>query len=128
MAARYSHTAGYSITKRTPRRRAMVHSSKPRLKFGPIVSKLSALAVVGVLAATMIAQSSNTATNAYKQTDVRKEVGKVEQDIERLQLEAQRAQSLQAITQSQARQNLVESTEVKQVELGQVAGVSTDQP
>lgn len=128
MATRYSSKTGYTVTKRTPARRQTVRTVQRRVRFGPTTAKFLGLAVLAVLAVVMVTQSSSNATTAYKQNDVQKEVSHVEQDIDRLKLEARRAQSLQSIQQTPIKDSMQPSTDVGYVEKGNVAGVATEVP
>ena len=74
----------------------------------------------------MVSQSSGNATTSYKQSDIRDSISQADQDVDRLQLEAQRAQSLAAIQSSPVKDSMVQTTQTEQVETGNVAGVSTE--
>jgi TolA-binding protein len=126
MNARYSSKAGYTIQKKAPRR-PTVRTVQRRIRFGPTTAKFFALGVLAVLAIVMLTQSSNNATNAYRQNELRKQVTQVDQDIDRLQLEAKRAQSLESIQQTAIKDQLETTTRVDYIEKGDVAGASTDQ-
>lgn len=128
MATRYSSKTGYTVTKRKPVRRQTVRTVQRRVKFGPTTAKFLGLGVLGILAIVMISQSSSNATTAYKQNEVRTEVSKNQQDIDRLQLEAKRAQSLQSIQNTPVKDKMEQATSIDQVEVGDVAGVSTERP
>lgn len=126
MAARYSGQAGYSVRKRTSVRRPGVQKAQSNFKFGPTTAKFLGLVVLAILGAVMVSQSSGNATTAYKQSDIRKEIGQTNQDVERLQLEAKRAQSLQEIQAGTVKDGMEQTTKTEQVEIGTVAGVSTE--
>ncbi|MEI6478106.1 MAG: hypothetical protein WCO52_03915 [bacterium] len=128
MAARYSHKSGYTVTRRAPARRQAVRTVQRRVKFGPTTAKFLGLAVLAILAVVMLTQSSTNATSAYKQTAVRTQISQSQQDIEQLQLEAKRAQSLQTVQQSPIKDQMTPTTQVDYVEKGTVAGVSTEKP
>ena len=77
----------------------------------------------------MLSQSSTCATSAYKQNVTRNKTSQVSQDIERLRLEAKRAQSIQSIQDTPVKDQMQPmGDDVQFVEPGQVAGVSTTQP
>ena len=129
MATRYSSKTGYTVTKRKPAaRRQTVRTVQRRVKFGPTTAKFLGLGVLGILAIVMISQSSSSGTTAYKQNEVRSEVSKNQQDIDRLQLEAKRAQSLQSIQNTPVKDQMEQATSTDQIEVGDVAGVSTERP
>lgn len=128
MAARYSRHAGYTVSKRAPIRRQTVRTVQRRVRFGPTTAKFFGLAVLAILAVIMLTQSSTNATTAYKQTEIRNQVGQADQDIEQLQLEAKRAQSLQAVQQTPVKDQMQPMGQVDYVEKGDVAGASTTEP
>jgi len=105
-----------------------VHTAQKRIKFGPTTAKFLGLGALGILAVVMISQSSSNATTAYKQNEIRTEVSQNQQDIDQLQLEAKRAQSLQSIQKTPVKDQMEQATSVDQVEVGDVAGVSTEKP
>jgi hypothetical protein len=127
-AARYSRHTGYTIARRT--RRPAVRTTGRRVRFGPTTAKFFALAVLAILAVLMLTQSGTNATTAYKQTSLRRETSQVDQDIQRLRLEATRAQSIQAIQQGALKDQMqpVQDGEVGHIEKGQVAGAATSKP
>lgn len=126
MATRYSSKTGYTVTRRKPVRRQTVRTVGRRVSFGPTTAKYLGLAVLAVLAIVMISQSSSNATTAYKQNEVRREVSQTQQDIDRLKLEAKRAESLQSIQQTPVKDQMQPATVIDRVEIGDVAGVSTE--
>lgn len=126
MSARYSKQQGYVISKRAPNRMT-VRSVKRRVRFGPTVAKYIGLGTLAVLAIFMIAQSSTGSTGAYKQNALNKQISQVNQDIQQLQLEAERAQSLQAISNTPVQAQMTPIKNVTYVG-GEVAGVSTSRP
>jgi hypothetical protein len=125
MGARYSRQTGYTITRRS--RHVSSRNVQRRVKFGPTTAKLFGLIALTVLAIVMVSQSSGRATNAYKQNALRREESQIQQDIERLRLEAQRAQSLQAVQQTAVKEGMEPVKEVEFIEKGDVAGASTEQ-
>ena len=126
-AARYSRSKGYTIARTS--QRPMVRTTQRRVKLGPTTAKYIGLAVLAVLAVIMLSQSSTNATSAYEQNKLRKDTSQVSQDIERLKLEAKRAQSLQSIQNSPVKDQMAPMDDsVENIDQGQVAGVSTTQP
>jgi hypothetical protein len=75
----------------------------------------------------MLTQSSTNATTAYKENEIKKEIGHIDQDIERLKLEAKRAESLQSVQQTAVKEGLEPVKQVEHIEKGEVAGASTQQ-
>ncbi len=127
MRARYSRQSGYSISRQTSRKPAL-RSTAQVLKFGPTTAKYLGLAVLAVLAMVMITQSSGSTTAGYEQSTLRKDISKVDQDIERLRLEAKRAQSVQEIQNTTLKDGMVPMENAQYVEMGEVAGVATEAP
>lgn len=127
MAVRYSRQTGYTVSSRKnyaqPKR-----TVQKRIKFGPTTGKMLGLIAITILAIVMISQSSGRATNVYEQNSLRKDKSIVEQDIERLKIEAQRAQSLQAVQNTAVKDGMQPMGDVEYVEKGTVAGASTEQP
>lgn len=128
MGARYSSRSGYTVTRKTPVRRPAVRTVQRRVKFGPTTAKFFGLGVLAILAVVMLTQSSTNATNAYKQSDVREDISHVEQDVERLKLEAKRAESLQSIQDTKVKDQMEPVKSSDYVEAGDVAGASTAKP
>lgn len=127
MRARYSRHSGYSISRQSGRKPAL-RSTAQTLKFGPTSAKYLGLAVLAVLAMVMITQSSGSTTAGYEQSSLRKDISKVDQDIERLRLEAKRAQSVQEIQNTTLKDGMVPMEKAQYIEKGEVAGVSTSAP
>lgn len=128
MGARYSRQSGYTVTRRAPVRRPTQRTVGRRIKFGPTTAKFLGLAVVAILAIVMVTQSSSNATTAYKQNGIKQDISQANQDIEQLQLEARRAQSLQSIQNTPVKDQMQENTKTDYVEKGEVAGASTAKP
>lgn len=128
MGARYSRHAGYTIARRQQNQRPTMRTVQRRVKFGPTTAKVMGLVVVAILATVMLTQSSTDATNVYKQNNLRKQMSRVDQDIERLRLEAKRAQSIQSIEQTAVKDQMQPTGRIDfvQKEEGDVAGVSTE--
>lgn len=124
MKARYSRNSGYTITTRAPRRPS-VRTVQRKVKFGPTTAKVIGFFILMILGIVTLTQATTNATSGYSQAALRKEISKKKQDIDQLELENQRAQSLQAIEQSKAKDGLEPVKDVEFVEEGQVAGVST---
>ena len=127
LRARYSKQRGYEIARQRSVR-STVRTSQRRFKFGPTAAKYLGLAVLAVLAVVMLTQSSKNSTNAYTQNSLRKDVGQASQDIERLQLEARRAQSIQDIQNTTVKNELQPMGQPDYVQKGEVAGVATTAP
>lgn len=125
MGARYSRQTGYTISKRS-NNRSSVRTIQRRVRLGPTTAKYIGLLVLAILAIIMLTQSSTSSTNAYKQNELRKQISQVDQDIERLKLEAKRAQSIQNIQQTPVKQKMEPVKRVDFVEKGEVAGVNTE--
>ena len=129
MAARYSRQSGYTISKSgSPVRRTTQRTVPNKVGFGPTTARYIGLSVLAIIALVMLTQQSTRATGAYKENDLRKSISQVSGDVDALQLEAKRAQSLQALSASAAAQGMQPDTNVSYVEHGQVAGVSTSKP
>ena len=129
MAARYSRQSGYTISKRsTAVRRTTQRTVASKVGFGPTTARYIGLAVLAIIAMVMLTQQSTRATGAYKENDLRKSISQVSGDVDALQLEAKRAQSLQSLSASAIATGMQPATSVTYVEHGQVAGVSTAKP
>ena len=129
MAARYSRQSGYTISKRnTAVRRTTQRTVASKVGFGPTTARYIGLAVLAIIAMVMLTQQSTRATGAYKENDLRKSISQVSGDVDALQLEAKRAQSLQSLSASAVATGMQPATSVTYVEHGQVAGVSTAKP
>lgn len=126
MATRYSRQTGYTMTARNTARTAMRAQNQKRVRLGPTTAKLFGLLALAILAIVMISQSSGRATNVYDQNEIRKQTSAAEQDVDRMKLEAQRAQSLQAVQNSAVKDKLETVKEVQYLEKGDVAGVATE--
>ena len=126
MGARYSRQTGYSISRRPTNTRRTIRTVQRRVRFGPTAAKYIGLAALAILAVVMLTQSSTSSTNAYKQNELRSQVSNVEQDIDRLKLEAKRAQSIQSIQQTTVKDQMEQVNRTEYLENGQVAGASTD--
>ena len=127
MGARYSRNTGYTISKRTVQRQPM-RSAQKRITFGPTAAKFFGIAVLAILALVMLSNSSKSTTDPYNQDAIRQNISQVNQDISSLQLEAQRAQSINAITQDPAATQMQPDGNPTYVSTGSVAGVSTTKP
>ena len=127
MRARYSRQKGYTISNRRAPRQT-IRATPQRLKIGPAAAKYVGLAVLAVLAVLMLTQSTTNSTSAYEQNSLRKDIGQVDQDTERLRLEAKRAQSLQEIVKSPVIGEMQPMQNAQYIEKGTVAGVSTAAP
>jgi len=125
MGARYSRNAGYTISKRSVPR-APMRTTQKRVTFGPTTAKFFGLAVLAILALVMLS-NTRSATSPYDQDKIRNNISQVEQDNNNLQLQAQRYQAIDAISQDPAKASMVplKSSEPTYVDKGDVAGVST---
>lgn len=128
MRARYSRTQGYVITNRRLANRPAMRTTSQRFSLGPTTAKFLSLSVLLVLAVIMLTRSSANSTGAYKQSELRQQIGASEQEIQQLRLEAQRAQSLQTIQNSALKQELQPMENAQYLESGEVAGASTAKP
>jgi hypothetical protein len=127
MRARYSRQQGYSVSRPT-RRATTIRPTQQKMTLGPTTAKYLGLTALAVLAMVMLSQANGSSTAGYTQAELRKEIGQVNQDIERLKLEAKRAQSVQEIEKSVVRKDLAQPKQVEYIEKGEVAGVSTTAP
>ena len=126
MGARYSRQTGYTMLKR-PASRPTIRTVQRRVRFGPTTAKFIGLAVLAILAGLMLTQSGKRATDAYQQNQLRNQTSQVDQDIERLQLEARRLQTVPAISNTPVKNDMTPITKdpVNFVQTGDVAGAST---
>ncbi|MBU6389014.1 hypothetical protein KGQ71_00695 [Patescibacteria group bacterium] len=129
MSARYSHQAGYSIARRKSQR-ATMRTVRRRVRFGPTTAKFIGLAVLAILAIVMLTMQAGTnATGVYQQNSLNKNISQVDEDTTQLQLNATRAQALNAIQQTAVKDQMAPTGSVNgYVENGTVAGVSTQKP
>jgi hypothetical protein len=130
MNAHYSRNGGYTITKRTPAKRPAVRTVQRKVAVGPTTAKVIGFLVLMILGIVMLTQSTTNATTAYDQADKRQQLSQAQQEIQGLQLEAERAQSMKAIQDTPVKDTMVPVDRVKYVpkEQGDVAGVSTTRP
>jgi uncharacterized protein HemX len=127
MGARYSRQSGYTIAKRSPAR-PTVRGAKPGLTFGPTAAKVFGFAILAILGVVMLSQAGGGTTTAYQQNNLRQQISQTDQQTQALQLEAERAQSIQQISTSPAKNQMQPVQSVGNVETGDVAGVSTSRP
>lgn len=125
MRARYSSQQGYVIsTKRA--KRQVIRPTQRRIKFGPTAAKYLGLGVLAVLAVVMLSQSTGNNTAAYDQSNLRKDISEVNQNVESLKLEAKRATSVEEVQKAAVRAQMTPMpAAVDYVEGGEVAGAST---
>lgn len=128
MGARYSHKSGYTISRRTAPTRSTVRTVQRKVTLGPTAAKILGVGVLAVLAVLMLSSSGKSNTSLYDQNQARKDLGQVNQDIERLKLEAKRAQSLQEIQNTPVKEQMVPAENVEFIERGEVAGAATAAP
>ena len=128
MSARYSSGSGYTVKRRTPVKRPTVQKTPSAFKLGPNTAKFLGLALLAILAAVMITQSSGSATTAYQQSDVRSSISETDQQVQDMQLQADRDQSLQNAENTPVKSQMQQTTQVNQVQTGDVAGASTQRP
>ena len=128
MRARYSRQQGYVIASRRTNR-PTVRTVKRTLKFGPTTAKYFGLAVLAVLATIMLTHSNADSADAYTSSTLNQKIGTAERQVEQAQLEAQRAQSLKEIqnTQVAGQMQPMQSADYS-VQTGEVAGASTAKP
>lgn len=125
MGARYSRQTGYTITAKKQARN-VYRAPQKSLKFGPTTAKIFGIVALAILAIVMVSQSNGRQTNVYTQNDLNKQQSAVQQDIDRLKLEAKRAQSLQSVQNTAIKDSMEPIKDVQYVEKGDVAGVATD--
>jgi ABC-type phosphate transport system auxiliary subunit len=99
-----------------------------KVTLGPTAAKILGVAVLTVLAVLMLSSSSKSSTSLYDQNKTRQDLSQVNQDIERLRLEARRAQSLEEIQKSAVKEQMVPADNVQFIERGEVAGAATANP
>ncbi len=128
MGARYSRTSGYTISRRTAPTRSTVRTVQRKVTFGPTAAKILGVGVLALLAILMISSSTKNNTDLYAQNKTRQETSQVNQDIERLKLEAKRAQSLEQIQQTPVRAEMTPAEDVDFIQKGEVAGAATAAP
>ncbi len=128
MGARYSRNTGYTISKRTVAR-APMRTTQKRVTFGPTTAKFFGLAVLAILALVMLS-NTKSATSPYTDSALRNNISQVDQENTNLQLQAERYQAINAISQDPAKAQMVpmSSSEPTYVDKGDVAGVSTARP
>ena len=127
MGARYSRQSGYTVARRTAAR-PTVRTAQSRAKFGPTAAKMFGLAALAILAVVMLSQAGTSTTAAYQQNQLRQQVSQADQDVQALQLEAQRAKSIQQIQNTPVKDQMQPVQNAGHVEVGDVAGVSTSRP
>jgi hypothetical protein len=128
MGARYSKQSGYTIAKRTPTTRATRRTLPQKVGFGPTAAKYLGLGVLAIIALVMLTQQSTRATGAYTENGLRQSISQVNGDVDALQLEAKRAQSLEALQDSAVAKTMQPVGSVTYAETGQVAGATTSAP
>lgn len=127
MRTQYSRNSGYTVSRRSTRR-SMIRPTARRISFGPTTAKIIGISVLAILGFVMLSRSTGNSTDAYKQLELRKEVGAAQRDLEALKIEAQRAQSLSEVQQSEVKDSMVPVKGVVPVEKGEVAGAATAAP
>jgi len=78
-----------------------------RWRIGPTIGKLMAVFALAVLGVVALTQSAGREADVYKLTDLRSQQGAVEQDIADLKMLEARAKTLDRISQSQVKQEMV---------------------
>lgn len=89
--------------KETRRRRTI----RRRFKIGPAIGRVLAGAVLAVLALMTLTQSSGREKAIYQATALREEQGSVQQEINDLKLLEARAKTLERISQSEVKKEMV---------------------
>lgn len=128
MGARYSRTSGYTVSRRSAPSRPTVRTVQRKITLGPTAAKVLGIGVLAVLAILMLSSSSKSSTSLYDQNKLRKDISQVQQDTDRLKLEAQRAKSAEEIQKSALKEQMVPAENVEFIEKGEVAGAATAQP
>jgi hypothetical protein len=125
MRARYSSQQGYVLSTKRAQRQT-IRPTQRRIKFGPTAAKYLGLGVLAVLAVVMLSQSTGNNTAAYDQSNLRKDISEVNQNVESLKLEAKRATSVEEVQKAAVRAQMTPMPPGADfVEGGEVAGVST---
>ena len=128
MGARYSRHAGYTVARRNTTQRTPTRTVSRRFKLGPNTARYIGLAVLAIIGLVVVTQSNNGVTRQYSDQKVTQSLAQENASIEALKLEAQRAQSLSAITQSAQKDSMVPiGSDVTHVS-GDVAGATTATP
>lgn len=98
-----------------------------RWRIGPTIGKLMAVLALTVLGIVALTQSAGREADVYKLTDIRAEQGQTEQEIAELQMLEARAKTLDRISQSEVKSDMVPVGEdVQQLSSDQtVAGATT---
>lgn len=78
-----------------------------RLRLGPTVGRILAIATVALLAVASLTQATSRETILYEATKVREQQGELEQELNELRLLETRAKTLERITQSTVKDELV---------------------
>lgn len=122
MGARYSRQTGYTLTRRAPVR-PTIRTVQRRVRIGPTAAKFIGLAILAILVGFALTNNGSTATSAYQQNAMRKQVSQVQQDVDSLKLEAERVRSIEQSPPA----DLQPVNQVDYVN-GIVAGASTTKP
>lgn len=88
----------------TRRRRRTV---RRRFKIGPVIGRILAVATLALLAIVSLAQATGRETAIYEMTALREEEGGLQQEVNELKLLEARAKTLERITQSEVKAELV---------------------
>ena len=129
MRTRYSRTRGYVVDRR-PKARPTVRTVQRKITFGPAAARYLGLGVLVVLGIIMFSRAGDNSTSAYTTSQLNKDIGQANQDIDELKLAAKRAESLQAIQNTAAKDAMVPVSSAQfisqgNVDTGEVAGVAT---
>ncbi len=82
---------------------------KSEVRLGPVTLKFVTIALLAVAALFYLAQSSRATAQKYNVSNLQNEVQQNQNDVDQLKVEAARLQSLNAIKEAAASQNMVES-------------------
>jgi len=127
-AARYTRNQGYVVTRKQRASRATMRTTARRFSIGPTAAKFAGVAVLGVLGVMLANFNVGAQGDVYHESQVRRDISDAEARIDRLRYEADRAQSLSQLQQTDRSKDLVPNGNAEHIspETGQVAGVSTD--
>lgn len=127
MTARYTRNSGYTVQRRSSKPRKVVRTVERKLTLGPNAAKVIGFSLLALLAFVMVSTSGSSNSALYEQAALRQDISEVEQEIEQLKVDTDRARSLQAVNQSAVKAELVPiGTDVQYLD-GEVAGVRTEE-
>lgn len=127
MTARYTRNSGYTVQRRSARPRKVTRTVERKLSLGPNAAKVIGFSLLALLAFVMVSTSGSSNSALYEQAALRQDISEVEQEIEQLKVDTDRARSLQAVNQSAVKAELVPIGTDVQYLGGEVAGVRTEE-